>query len=92
MLFISWADLLVRTFILIEDKAVLLLMTRYIVTIVIEVRFAISPITASATMASFTLTATVIVIITTIWIKLLSSESFSYLLVFKTSLVLLKVK
>jgi len=56
-----------------------------------EVRFAISPIAASATIASFTLTATVIIIIA-IWIKLLSSESFSYLLVFKTSLVLLKVK
>jgi len=29
-----------------------------------EVRFAVSPITASATMASFTLTATVIIIVT----------------------------
>ncbi len=66
-------------------------MTRYIATIAIEVRFTVSPIAASATMASFTLTATVVVVIT-IWIKLLSSESFGYLLVFKTSLVLLKVK
>ncbi len=65
-------------------------MTRYIATIAMEVRFAVSPIAASATMASFTLTATVVVV--TIQIELLSSESFSYLLVFKTSLVLLKVK
>ncbi len=62
MFFISWADPLVRTFILIEDKAILLLMTRYIATIVMEVRF-VSPIAASATMASFALTATVVVII-----------------------------
>jgi len=62
VLFISWVGLLVRTFILIENKAVLLLITRYIATIAMEVRFAISPIAASATMASFTLTATVVVI------------------------------
>jgi len=61
VLFISWVDPLVRTFILIEDKVVLLLITRYIATIAIEVRFAISPITASATMASFALTATVVI-------------------------------
>ncbi len=74
-----------------EDKAILLLITRYIATIAIEVRF-VSPIAASATMASFALTATVVIIIIAIWIKLLSSESLSCLLVFKTSLVLLKVK
>jgi len=47
-----------------EDKAVLLLITRYIATIAMEVRFTVSPITASATMASFALTATVIIIVT----------------------------
>ena len=66
-------------------------MTRYIATIAMEVRF-VSPIAASATMASFALTATVVIIVIAIWIKLLSSESLGCLLVFKTSLVLLKVK